>query len=89
MRFSIIKVEELIKRGFETSTWRKSNDGLYALVHTEHVELAFPELTQNSLVYREMAATNPLGTQTYYSDSSEFNELLASENWTPRYTSEI
>lgn len=81
MRFSIIKVEELIKRGFETSTWRKSNDGQYALVHTEHVELAFPELTENSLVYRASVSSNPLGTQTYYSGSSEFSQLLASENW--------
>lgn len=69
MNFCIATLEYFNSIGFDTSTWRKSIDGIKAIAHASFIEIIIPNIKSN------------VNIQVYTSPSIELDNLLNSSEW--------
>ena len=75
MKFTIGLVSYFEEHGYATDHWRKSEDGLLALVHDKYAEILIDlEDTDN--------------VRTYHIDDEEFKQILA-DKFTPQPEEEV
>lgn len=69
MKFVIGTVEYFNSIGFNTTDWRKSIDGLKAIVHENFVKILIPSVESD------------VNLTVYISPSSELDAILNSDMW--------